>query len=210
MKKIYFVRHGESEGNALEIHQSESTPLTEIGQSQAQMIARRFSKTPIDLIIASPCMRAQQTARAIADKNNLKIETSDLFTEKKGPSQLVGLSQRSELSKQIRGEIRAHALSQDGQWRHSDEETAFEFIQRINQALKYLSLRTEESLVVASHALTLKMILTQILYPAGSLEDFYTIYRNFRLKNTGLSVASYDEQTQKWKVICVNDHSHLD
>lgn len=209
MKKIYFVRHGESEGNAFNTHQSEKTPLTEVGQVQTKTIAWRFSKTKADLIIASPCLRAQQTAQVIANKNNLKIETNDLFTEKKGPSQLFGLSQQSELSKKIRKEIRAHTLDQNGHWQYSDEETAFELIQRTSKALQYLSQRPEENLIVVSHALTLKMILAQILYPTNNLKDLLTIYRNFQLDNTGLSVAFYDEQEKKWEVICINDHSHL-
>jgi len=209
MKKIYFVRHGESEGNAFETHQSEKTPLTATGQSQAEMIANRFSKIQVDLIIASPCLRTQQTAQTIAGKNNLQIVTNDLFTEKKGPSQLIGLSQKSELSKKVRKEIHIHALDQDGHWQYADEETAFEFMQRINNILKFISHRPEENLVITSHALTLKMILAQILYPTGNLKDLYTIYKNFHLNNTGLSVASYNEQAKEWELICINDYSHL-
>ena len=209
MKKIFFVRHGESEGNVAKTHQSLSTPLTEIGLSQAKMLALRFSKIQASLIIASPCLRAQQTAQAIADKNNLKIETNDLLIEKKLPSQLSGLAHHSELSKKVRTKIHSHLFEQSGRWRHSDEETAFEFVQRTKQILQYLAQRPEEKLIVTSHALTLKMTFAQILYPEGGLEDLYAMYQNFDLNNTGLSVASYDEAAKKWQLVCLNDHSHL-
>lgn len=98
MKKIYFIRHGESEGNAKKIHQSKETPLSDIGQDQAKILALRFKNIQTDLIIASPYLRAQQTAQAIATKNNLQIETNELFSERRGPSELIGVSQQSIIS----------------------------------------------------------------------------------------------------------------
>lgn len=209
MKKIYFVRHGESEGNLLRIHQSKNTPLTEVGQSQAKIVALRFSKIQVALIIASPCLRAQQTAQAIANKNNLQIETNDLFTEKKGPSELVGISQQSEQSKQIRKELGTHLFEQNGNWRYSDEETVAEFTQRAEKALQFLSQRPEENLVIVCHALILRMIIAKILNPKGDLKNLYDIYENFELNNTSVSVASYNNEKQIWKINCINDYSHL-
>ena len=209
MKKIYFVRHGESEGNLLKIHQSKNTPLTEVGESQAKIVALRFSKIQADLIIASPCLRAQQTAQIVALRNNLKIETNDLFTEKRGPSELVGISHNSEFSQQVKTELKAHLFDQNGQWRYSDEETAREFADRAKQALKFLSQRPEENLIVVCHSLVLHMIFATILNPSIELENIYDTYENFRINNTSISIASYDEEKKKWSVDCLNDYSHL-
>lgn len=209
MKKIYFVRHGESEGNLLKIHQSKNTPLTEIGESQAKIVALRFSKIQADLIISSPCLRAQQTAQAIAIRNNLKIETNDLFTEKRGPSELIGISHNSELSQQVRAELKTHLFDQDGKWRCSDEETAREFADRAKEALEFLSRRPEENLIVVCHSLVLHMIFATILNPNSELKNLYGTYENFKINNTSISIASYDEEKQKWSVDCLNDYSHL-
>lgn len=211
MKKIYFVRHGESEGNLLKVHQSPQTPLTEIGLSQAKIVALRFSKIQTSLIIASPCLRAQQTAQAIADKNDLHIATNDLFTEKRGPSELVGLSQNSQQSKTVRAEIAQHFLDQDGHWQYSNEETADEFAKRAKQALDFLSERPEENLIVVCHSLVLHMIFATILGQGQDLklEDLYGIYENFKINNTSISVAVYNEENHKWSVDCLNDYSHL-
>jgi len=211
MKKVYFVRHGESEGNALKVHQSIQTPLTEIGHSQARIVALRFSKIQNSLIIASPCLRAQQTAQAIADKNNLKIEINELFTEKRGPSELVGLSQNSQQSKAVRAQIAKHFLDQDGQWQHSDEETAYEFTIRAKKALEFLSRRSEDNLIVVCHSLVLHIIFATILSQSQNirLADLYNIYENFKINNTSISVAIYDEENQKWSIDCLNDYSHL-
>jgi len=210
MKKIYFVRHGESEGNRFKIHQSTDTPLTEIGLSQAEIVALRFNKIPdVEIIITSPCLRAQQTANAIANKNNLRIETNELFTEKRIPSQLIGLSHQSQQSLTIRGEIDKHLFEQDGKWRHSDEETVHEFVQRAGQVLEFLSQRAESKIIVVCHALILHMIFTKILNPTGNLETLYAINDHLEFNNTSISVAWYNCEQKQWKINCLNDHSHL-
>jgi broad specificity phosphatase PhoE len=209
MKKIYFVRHGESEGNVTKSHQSAKTPLSEIGQSQAKIVALRFTKIQASLIIASPYLRAQQTAQAIAEKNNLKIETSDLFREKSGPSELLGLSHKNLKSIETRKIIAKHLFDQNGNWQYSDEETAREFIDRVGKALDFLSQRPEENLIVVCHSLVLHMIFTKIFSPKSDLKELYTLHDNLRINNTSISVALYDELEQKWSIDCLNDYSHL-
>lgn len=209
MKKIYFVRHGESEGNALRIHQSKETPLSEIGESQAKIVALRFSKISVDTIIASPYLRAKQTAKAIAERNNLPLETNELLSERRGPSELIGISHLSEQSKQVRAELHTHLLDQNGDWRYSDEETANEFAKRAEQILAFLQNRPEENIVVVCHALILRMIFTKILNPHGDLANLYDIYDSFDLNNTGISMANYDAEKKRWQMSCINDYSHL-
>src|SRR5689334_6420396 len=64
MPTVWFIRHAESEANAgLRTAHHDAIPLTGKGQAQAEQIARIFVEQP-DLIIASPFLRAQQTAQA--------------------------------------------------------------------------------------------------------------------------------------------------
>lgn len=68
MKQVWFIRHGESEGNAGLPHAiSALTPLTEKGKQQADAIPPRIVERP-DLIIVSPFPRAQQTATPTLQK----------------------------------------------------------------------------------------------------------------------------------------------
>jgi probable phosphoglycerate mutase len=53
MKNIYFVRHGESEGNQARLYQSAETSLSEKGHLQAKLIAERFDNIEIEIIISS-------------------------------------------------------------------------------------------------------------------------------------------------------------
>lgn len=62
MKKIWFIRHGESVSNAnLRTTHPAKSALTEKGLDEARLIATAFEEKP-DLIVTSSFLRAQQTA----------------------------------------------------------------------------------------------------------------------------------------------------
>lgn len=68
MKKIWFIRHGESASNAGEVtNDPHSTPLTEVGQQQAQIVAQTFAEPP-KLIVTSPYVRTHQTAAPLRER----------------------------------------------------------------------------------------------------------------------------------------------
>lgn len=76
MKKIYFIRHCEAEGQASE------APLTERGMRQADDLAEFFSKVNIDQIISSPYRRALQTIEPLAKRINIKIKINEQLKER--------------------------------------------------------------------------------------------------------------------------------
>lgn len=62
MKRIFFIRHGESEANAgLPTSDPAATALTKLGQRQAEEAASKFPTEP-ELIVTSLFLRAKQTA----------------------------------------------------------------------------------------------------------------------------------------------------
>ncbi|MBT3239823.1 MAG: histidine phosphatase family protein [Chloroflexi bacterium] len=62
MKRIWFIRHGESESNAgLPSKDPGSPPLTQRGRGQAEYVAKYINEKP-DLIITSSYIRTQETA----------------------------------------------------------------------------------------------------------------------------------------------------
>lgn len=68
MKKIWLIRHGESASNAGAITEDpHSTPLTEVGQQQAQAVADSFTEAP-HLIVTSAYLRTKQTAAPLLNK----------------------------------------------------------------------------------------------------------------------------------------------
>jgi probable phosphoglycerate mutase len=60
--RVWLIRHGQSESNAgLPTNGPAVTPLTAIGREQAERVAGAFTEPPA-LIVASPFIRARQTA----------------------------------------------------------------------------------------------------------------------------------------------------
>ncbi|GEN53992.1 histidine phosphatase family protein [Halobacillus faecis] len=78
MEKLFLVRHSETEG------QHEDSPLTKTGIRQAQMLATFLEKYghSIDRIISSPYLRAIETIKPFARKNNVTIEMDDRLEER--------------------------------------------------------------------------------------------------------------------------------
>ncbi|MFW5738140.1 MAG: histidine phosphatase family protein, partial [Spirochaetota bacterium] len=65
--RFYFVRHGESEGNAsARIQGHTDSPLSELGRSHAEAAGRWLADKDVDLVLSSPLSRARETAAAIA------------------------------------------------------------------------------------------------------------------------------------------------
>lgn len=80
--KLYLVRHGETEWNVLnKVCGRTDLPLTENGLAQASALAQKLAPIPLDRVIASPLMRAQQTAAAIAAVHGLPVETDARLIE---------------------------------------------------------------------------------------------------------------------------------
>jgi probable phosphoglycerate mutase len=65
--RLIIVRHGESEWNRIGRYQGQQdAPLSSLGARQAEALAGRLQREPLDAIFTSPLQRAAKTAEAIA------------------------------------------------------------------------------------------------------------------------------------------------
>jgi len=72
---FYFVRHGESEGNAARIFTGHSdSPLTSRGRTQAAAVADELDKVKFDRIVSSDLSRSRDTAEVIAKRRGIPVE----------------------------------------------------------------------------------------------------------------------------------------
>lgn len=81
--KIIFVRHGQAEHNVLEMSSSalDKHPLTSLGQEQAKKAAEKLLKEEIDVVYASPILRAKQTAESYTKRAGKEIIFDDRLKE---------------------------------------------------------------------------------------------------------------------------------
>ena len=79
---FYFVRHGESEGNAARVFTGQTdSPLTERGRQQAAAVADELAKVKFDRIISSDLSRTRDTAEVIAKRHGLSVEVVPALRE---------------------------------------------------------------------------------------------------------------------------------
>jgi broad specificity phosphatase PhoE len=72
---FYFVRHGQSEGNAARIFTGQTdSPLTERGRQQAAAVADELANVKFDRIVSSDLSRTRDTAEVIAKRHGLTVE----------------------------------------------------------------------------------------------------------------------------------------
>ncbi|MEM9713122.1 MAG: histidine phosphatase family protein [Actinomycetota bacterium] len=77
---LILVRHGRTAANAAGQMQGRvDNPLDEVGIEQAEAIAAALG--PVDRVVASPLLRATETARRIADRSGAELVTDDRWLE---------------------------------------------------------------------------------------------------------------------------------
>lgn len=212
LKRIYFVRHGKTEGNTTEKSQLPETPLSEEGRQQAKYVAERFSHIHIDTIISSPYQRTKETAEAIAKTLGKEVVFDDVFRELRRPSEIVGTSFSSPEYHRVINEIEKIEL--DPHARYSDEETLFEMETRAHEVIALLLNRTERDILVVTHTIFLKMLLAAMT--ASEPKSTITLFRELRyfieIEHTGITILEYGEESRgglRFRLRVLNDRAHL-
>ncbi len=206
-KHIYFVRHGESEGNVSGVFHGHDVDLTEKGREQAALVAKRVERLNIDALITSPFPRAVSTAQAISEQMGISIEQSDLFTEWIPPSSFIGKSREDPETKK---ELEIISDSTDNDYRHSDEETFSELMVRAKNATNFLEIYEGENICVVTHGGFIRLLVgLTALRSSFTKGNFKAMIRNFRLYNTGITHLKYNSEKGWWQLITWNDQVHL-
>ena len=205
---VYFMRHGESEGNIKMIRQGPEEPLSKKGIREAKALAKRATRIPADVIFSSNYLRAQQTAAYIQEALGTSATTALLFSELKQPSELVGLPIHGEESKRARELNDLHEHEPD--WHLSDEENFYDARKRAKDALKFLEELPFEHMIVVTHSHLMFYIAAHILLPETISPSAHRYFRNnMRIANGGITTCEFLRDEKRWRLICWNDHAHI-
>ena len=80
--KLYVARHGQTDWNVEnKVCGSTNRPLTEQGKEQAKALAEKMKDKDIDVIIASPMLRAMQTAGAVSIATGIPVIMDERLRE---------------------------------------------------------------------------------------------------------------------------------
>lgn len=207
MKKVYFVRHGESIANLEKVVYGKDVRLSLHGELQADIAAKRVMYLDIDQLVVSDYARAQQTIAPIVEHQKLEPIVLADFGEAVEPSMYHGLSDDSAEINTWR-KLRDEAVV-DAQFDAGDGESWFDIHTRALSAQSFLESSQSENILVVSHALFLRyffgMLLLDAKVPSASV---LSIMRKTKIANTGISLATYEEENG-WKLMMLNDHAHF-
>jgi probable phosphoglycerate mutase len=157
-RRLVLARHGQTESNLRMALDSAppGPPLTEEGSRQAGELGHALATEPVVAVYASTAIRAQQTAKPVADRHGLPVEVVDGIQEV-----FVGdLEGRNDpeavqrffgvFSSWVAGDLE---VSMPG------GETGTEVIERYHQVLCGLAAQhTDGSVVLVSHGAVIRLV----------------------------------------------------
>lgn len=201
MSRIYLIRHGETEWNKLQKTQGRSNniPLSEEGKRQARLLAARLQEEKIDMVFSSELVRANETARIIAEPHGLSVKAYDDFAEINfGCFEGLEYSQIKEQYKEVFSlwSESPHLANIPG------GESIMELRERsMGRLNKILRENGDKNIVVVSHGITVKVLIACIL--GIDLGNIHKI----RQDNASLNIFEYGKKG--FYVEVINDTCHL-
>jgi len=163
MKRVYLVRHGQTESSAKHAYSGQADiPLTELGRRQAREAGEQLRGAGVDRIYTSPLARAADTAEAIAQATGATLEVEQgLLEVDYGP--LEGLD-RDRAQERFGEAFRA--------WREDPFGSPVDGMERLEDALARARSATDHALAASERPVLVghQGILRLVLIALGRVE----------------------------------------
>jgi len=195
--KLFCVRHGETLYNlAGRIQGQSDSELSPLGRRQCQAAAEALKGLECDALVASPLLRARESAQIIAEKLGLEVRLDPRLMEIN-----AGIFQGhdwTEINEKFPQEA-AGWRSQDPDFKIPGGESRRELMERSGAALESIRQSDSQCAIVVAHGGSLSAAFKALLeVPAG---------RNpFRLQNGSISIGAWESE---FKLLSLNETAHL-
>ncbi|MBP9836610.1 MAG: histidine phosphatase family protein [Candidatus Pacebacteria bacterium] len=207
MRKIYIVRHGQTDTNELDIVSGENGVLSEKGKQQAQKLAERFLHVNFDHLLTSDYERAVETASFIAEVKGKTLVIEPLIRELGRPTEFLGKSRTSPEYLAFLNTFDENI--NDPNWHFSDEENFFDIFKRVEELFVKLE-ALDGDMVIVSHARIIALMTLFVLMGKKLIPDVWKIgMKNMIVSNTGITTFAYNEKNQHWQLQMFNDRAHF-
>ena len=195
--KVYFIRHGETNGNVQKFHQGwGDSHLTDIGIKQAEAARDIITKKKFDRILCSDLLRTRQTCDIIFGKD-APVEYDTRLREINN-SVFMGQYQE-DLYKKYGEEYRENCRRMD--YSAYGGESNHEMLARTADFLRYLEQDTDSKrLAVVTHGGTIKAIISNVL----GCELYGT---KIKIDNCSVSIIKY--QNNQWSLVHLNNRHEI-
>lgn len=203
-KRIYFVRHGETDCNNKNLIQGRgvNAPLNALGHQQAEAFYQHYKLVPFDKVYTSSLQRTHQSMAPLI-KSGIPHEILSGFDEMD-----FGIMEGKEMFN-ANGAFALENLFV--QWKGSNGdakveggESPNEVQARMKKALEVvLSEKKEENVVVCMHGRALRILMCHLLnHPISSMEQFFH-------PNLSASIFDYDYDSNSFNSVCIASTDHL-
>lgn len=201
--KLWLARHGESEGNVAATLQGcrLDTALSAVGRRQAEALAVRLAEAPIDRVVASPMIRARETAEVVAAPHGLGVSTD---------RDLVEFDWGSWTGRPLDDEMERHIAELRARWRSGEIDVAppggespARALERATRAMSRLRAAGSEGTAVVAHGRFNRVLITALLGRHLSEMD------DVRQRNGSLSMFDWSG-TGAARPLLLDDVGHLD
>ena len=199
---ITFLRHGESVGNVEDRFQGHADfPLTGKGRAQARALAERWQVEGItfDKCIASPLLRACQTAEVVSGVLNIPLELDADWME-------INNGRVAGLTPEEAAQVAPPPDFTTPYTRYGETgESRWEVYLRAGRAIQHILDRRLGRYLVVSHGGILNMAMYAILgipVQADSGGPRFTFY------NTTFATFTYEPDHHNWRMVNFDDRRH--
>jgi 2,3-bisphosphoglycerate-dependent phosphoglycerate mutase len=204
--ELIIVRHGQQDidyANAPRVADMIDPPLSAVGRQQAVIVGQRFANQPVDVVYASPLLRALHTGEAIAGHHGLtpiidddlrEVETWRGLPQDKASSEVIGQAKmnglRARMARERSWDIYPHS------------ERSSEFRNRVITSIESIAASHEgERVVIACHG---GVINAYVGYVLGLDADMW-----FRPSHTAVNVVRVGSHGRR-VVASIGDINHLE
>lgn len=199
-KKVYLIRHGETDYNRRRIIQGSGVdaPLNENGISQAQAFYEAYGDIPFEIVISSTLQRTVQTISPFIE-DGIQHERSALINEinwgvheGKVSSPAMVDAYKEMIAAWADGDLDA-SLPQG--------ESARELLGRLQQFIDHLAIREEELILVCSHGRAIRGLVSLF---KNMPPEYMEVVKH---ANTGLYLL--ERSNENWEFVLENETAHL-
>jgi len=203
--RICFIRHGETGWNADKRIQGQTDiPLNATGREQALAMAFSAAHHDFDALYSSDLMRAHDTAKVLAERQNLPIQILPHLRERH-----FGILQGLTAAECNERHPEAHAcyIARDLDYDFETGESLRAFAARVEDAVEeIIRLHPGQTLAAITHAGVL-----DILYRKATGRPLHTP-RDFSIPNCALNWFRFEQQGGEriaWHLDAWDDHHYL-
>lgn len=164
--KMYLIRHGQTTGDLEDRYGGDyDDHLTQEGKKQAQKLAEDLEVNGIQIILASPKIRAQETAEIIKTHISCRIQTLEDLRERNQYGVLTGLVklEAEEKYPELVEKVKDYKNTIDGAESYEDFKT------RVEKVFTEVTNSPHETIAALTHGGIIRVIFREIL-KAGEVD----------------------------------------